>query len=168
MLGCTAKGPGKEARLSYLGQALMENRHGLLVDFQVTTATGTAERDVVPQLIDEARARGFHPRTLGADKAYDTREFVQCLRAQGVTPHVAQNTSGRRSAVDGRTTHEPGYDASQKVRKRIEEIFGWIKTVGGLRRTRLRGLERVDFVGYLVAVAYNLVRLARLTTLATA
>ena len=145
----------------------MENRHGLLVDFQVTTATGTAERDVVPQLIDEARERGFHPRTLGADKAYDTRAFVQGLRAQGVTPHVAQNTSGRRSAVDGRTTRGPGYTASQKVRRRIEEIFGWIKTVGGLRRTRYRGLERVDFAGYLVAAAYNLVRLARLTPVPT-
>jgi transposase len=161
------KGPGKEARLSYMGQALMENRHGLLVDFQVTTATGTAEREVVPQLIHEARQRGFHPSTLGADKAYDTREFVQCLRAQGVTPHVAQNTNGRRSAVDGRTTRGPGYDASQKVRRRIEEIFGWIKTVGGLRRTRLRGLQRVGFVGYLVAAAYNLVRLARLVAVAT-
>jgi transposase len=158
------KGPGKEARMSYIGQALMENRHGLLVDFQVTTATGTAERDVVPQLIDEARVRGFHPRTLGADKAYDTREFVQGLRAQGVTPHVAQNTTGRRSAVDGRTTHEPGYAVSQRVRRRIEEIFGWIKTVGGVRRTRYRGLERVDFAGYLVGAAYNLVRLARLAT----
>ena len=156
------KGPGKEARLSYMGQALMENRHGLLVDFQVTTATGTAERDVVPHLIDAARQRGFHPRTLGADKAYDTRDFVQCLRAHGVTPHVAQNTTGRRSAVDGRTTRAPGYDASQKVRRRIEEIFGWSKTVGGLRRTRYRGLERVDFAGYLVAAAYNLVRLVRL------
>jgi transposase len=162
------KGPGKEARLSYMGQALMENRHGLLVDFQVTIATGTAERDVVPQLIDAARQRGFHPRTLGADKAYDTREFVGGLRAQGVTPHVAQNTTGRRSAVDGRTTRRPGYDASQKVRRRIEEIFGWIKTVGGLRRTRYRGLERVDFAGYLVAAAYNLVRLVRLATVATA
>ena len=161
------KGPGKEARLSYMGQALMENRHGLLVDFQVTTATGTAERDVVPRLLDEARLRGFHPRTVGADKAYDTREFVQCMRAQRVTPHVAQNISGRRSAVDGRTTHAPAYDASQKIRKRIEEIFGWIKTVGGLRRTRFRGLERVDFAGYLVAAAYNLMRLARLATPAT-
>ena len=90
-------------------------------------------------------------RTLGADKAYDTREFVRCLRAQGVSPHVAQNTTGRRSAVDGRTTRRSGYGASQKVRRRIEEIFGWIKTVGGLRRTRYRGLERVDFAGYLVA-----------------
>lgn len=142
----------------------MENRHGLLVDFQVTSATGTAERDVVPQLIDDARVRGFHPTTLGADKSYDTRECVGNLRAQGVTPHVTQNTSGRRSAVDGRTTHAPGYGASQKVRRRIEEIFGWMKTVGGFRRTRYRGLERVDFAGYLVAAAYNLVRLVRLSS----
>lgn len=161
------KGPGKEARLSYMGQALMENRHGLLVDFQITTATGTAERDVVPHLIDDARARGFHPTTLGADKGYDTRPWVQAMRAQGVTPHVAQNTTGRRSAVDGRTTHGPGYAASQKVRRRIEEIFGWMKTVGGFRKTRYRGLERVDFAGYLVAAAYNLVRLVRLTSAPT-
>jgi len=156
------KGPGKEARLSYMGQALLENRHGILVDFQITTATGTAERDVLPQLIDEARLRGFHPTTLGADKSYDTRDCVQRLRTLGVTPHVAQNTTGRRSAVDGRTTHQPGYHASQVVRRRIEEIFGWMKTVGGFRKTRYRGLERVDFAGYLVATAYNLVRLVRL------
>jgi len=92
---------------------------------------------------------------------------VQTLRTQGVTPHVAQNTSGRSSAVDGRTTHGPGYAASQKVRRRIEEIFGWMKTVGGFRKTRYRGLERVDFAGYLVAAAYNLVRLVRLTSLPT-
>jgi hypothetical protein len=98
-----------------MGQALMENRHGLLVDFQITTAPGTAEREVLPQLIDDARVRGFHPTTLGADKSYDTRDCVRSLRAQGVTPHVAQNTTGRRSAVDGRTTHAAGYDASQKV-----------------------------------------------------
>ena len=161
------KGPGKEARLSYMGQALMENRHGLLVDFQVTTATGTAERDVVPQVIDDARARGFHPRTLGADKGYDTTECVRTLRSYGVTPHVAQNTTGRRSAVDRRTTRASGYGASQKVRRRIEEIFGWMKTVGGFRKTRYRGLARVDFAGYLVATAYNLVRLARLATVAS-
>jgi IS5 family transposase len=151
-----------------MGQALMENRHGMLVDFQVTTATGTAERDVLPRLINEARLRGFHPRTLGADKGYDTLECVRTLRAHRVTPHVAQNTTGRRSAVDRRTTTGHGYTASQKVRKRIEEIFGWMKTVGGLRKTRYRGLERVDFAGYLVATAYNLVRLARLATMATA
>jgi IS5 family transposase len=102
-----------------MGQALMENRRGLLVDFQVTTATGTAERDVVAQLIEDARVRGFHPKTLGADKGYDTQECVQTLRAQGVTPHVAQNTTGRRSAVDRRTTGGPGYIASQKARKRM-------------------------------------------------
>src|SRR5438552_3699593 len=161
------KGPGKEARLSYMGQALMENRHGMLVDFQVTAATGTAARDVVPRLINEARLRGFHPRTLGADTGYDTLECVRTLRAHGVTPHVAQTTTGRRSAVDRRTTIGLGYVASQKVRKRIEEIFGWMKTVGGLRKTRYRGLERVDFAGYLVAAAYNLVRLARLTSIPT-
>jgi transposase len=162
------KGPGKEARLSYMGQALMENRNGLLVDFQVTAATGTAERDVVPDLIDGARQRGFHPKTLGADKGYDTEDCVRTLRAKGVTPHVAQNTTGRRSAIDGRTTSWSGYAASQKVRKRIEEIFGWMKTVGGFRKTRYRRLERVDFAGYLVATAYNLVRLARLAPMRTA
>jgi IS5 family transposase len=138
-----------------------------LVDFQITTATGTAERDVVPHLLDDARTRGFHPTTLGADKSYDTRDCVQRLRALGVTPHVAQNATGRRSAVDGRTTHGRGYAASQKVRRRIEEIFGWMKTVGGFRKTRYRGLERVDFAGYLVATAYNLVRLVRLASVPT-
>src|SRR5215210_6031525 len=119
----------------------MENRHGLLVDFLVTAATGTAERDVVPQLIDDALVRGFHPKTLGADKGYDTRECVQALRAQGVTPHVAQNTTGRRSAVDGRTTRGPGYIASQKVRRRIEIVCSQ------LTKTRVRaGLASRDDV----------------------
>jgi transposase len=160
------KGPGKEAKLAYMGHALMENRHGLLVDFRITTATGTAERDIVPRLIDEAKGRGFHPSTLGADKGYDTRDCVATLRAKQVTPHVTQNTTkGRRSAIDGRTTRHVGYDISQKIRKRVEEIFGWMKTVGGFRKTRYRGLERVDFEGYLVGAAYNLARLARLTIL---
>jgi transposase len=162
------KGPGKEAKLAYLGHALMENRHGLLVDFQITTATGTAERDVVPRLIEGAKQRGFHPRTLGADKGYDTTACVAQLRAKGVTPHVAQNTGGgRRSAIDERTTSWPGYAVSQRIRKRVEEIFGWMKTVGGLRKTRYRSLERVDFAGYLVATAYNLVRLVRLVPAST-
>jgi transposase len=157
------KGRGKEAKLSSMGHALMENRHGLLVDFQTTTATGTAERDVVPGLIDGARERGFHPRTLGADKGYDTQDYVHTLRARNVTPHVAQHTTnGRRSAIDGRTTSWPGSAVSQRIRKRVEEIFGWMKTVGGLRRLRYRGLERVRDTNYLVAAAYNLVRLARL------
>jgi transposase len=157
------KGPGKEAKLSYMAHALMDNRNGLLVDFQLTCATGTAERDVVPELIEGARQRGFHPRTLGADKGYDTQDCVAGLRTRGVTPHVAQNTSGgRRSAIDGRTTSWPGYAISQRIRKRVEEVFGWMKTVGGFRKTRYRGLERVDFAGYLVATAYNLVRLSHL------
>ena len=157
------KGRGFESKLAYMGHALMENRHGLLVDFQLTHATGTAERDVVPQLLYDAELRGFHPRTLGADKAYDARACVATMREYGVTPHVAQNTSGRRSAIDGRTTRHPGYAISQRLRKRVEEIFGWLKSVGGFRRTRFRGLARTQLAGYLVAAAYNLVRIARLT-----
>jgi transposase len=158
------KGRGFESKLAYMGHALMENRHGLLVDFQLTHATGTAERDVVPQLLYDAELRGFHPRTLGADKAYDARACVATIRENGVTPHVAQNTSGRRSAIDRRTTRHPGYAISQRLRKRVEEIFGWLKSVGGFRRTRYRGLARTQLAGYLVAAAYNLVRVARLIT----
>lgn len=158
------KGKGQAAHLCYLGHALMENRHGLLLDFQVTTATGTAECAVVPPFIAGLKQRGFHPKTLGGDKGYDTRDLVAQLRAKRVTPHVAQNTGGgrRRSAIDGRTTRHAGYTVSQRIRKRVEEIFGWMKTVGGFRKTRYRGLEKVGFAGYLVAAAYNLVRLARL------
>jgi transposase len=156
------KGKGKEARLAYAGHALMENHNGLLVDFQLSQATGTAERDAVPRLIDEARERGFRPRTLAADKGYDTQACIADLRERKVTPHVAQNTTGRRSAIDGRTTRHAGYAISQRIRKRIEEIFGWLKTVGGFRRTRYRGLERTQLAGYLVATAYNLVRMVRL------
>ena len=161
------KGKGKEAKLAFLGHALMENQHGLLVDFVVTPATGTAERDVVPGLIDAARERYFHPATLGADKGYDTRDLVAELRARRVTPHVARNTSRRRSAIDGRTTRHPGYAVSQRLRKRVEEIFGWMKTVGGLRRTRYRGIAKTGLAGYLVATAYNLVRLIKLSPAAT-
>jgi transposase len=156
------KGKGKEAHLAFMGHALMENRHGLLVDFTLSRAGGTAERDAVPELIEQVRERGFHPRTLGADKGYDTRACVADLRARNVTPHVTQNTSGRRSAIDGRTTRHIGYATSQRIRKRVEEIFGWMKTVGGFRRTRYIGLEKTQLAGYLVAIAYNLLRMARL------
>jgi transposase len=156
------KSTGAEAKLSLMAHALMENRNGLLVDFQVTQATGTAERDIVPVLLDQARERGFRPASLAADKAYDTRGCVAALRARGVTPHVAQNANGRRSAIDGRTTRHPGYALSQRFRKRVEEIFGWMKTVGGFRRTRFRGVDRTGLAGYLVATAYNLVRIARM------
>jgi transposase/IS5 family transposase len=162
------KGKGKEAHLAFMGHALMENRHGLLVDFQLTQATGTAERDAVPELIEQARERGFHPRTLAGDKGYDTQACVADLRQRKVAPHVTQNTSGRRSAIDGRTTRHAGYAISQRIRKRVEEIFGWMKTVGGFRRTRYRGLERTQLAGYLVATAYNLVRMVRLVSSATA
>ena len=158
------KGKGKEARLVFMAHALMENRNGLLTDFLVSEATGTAERDSVPVLLDEARERGFHPKTLGADKNYDTRDCVKKMRARKVTPHVAQNTSGRSSAIDGRTTRHAGYAVSQRLRKRVEEIFGWMKTVGGFRRTRYRGLDRTGLSGYLVATAYNLVRMVKLVT----
>ena len=161
------KGRGKEARLAYAGHALMENHNGLLVDFQMSTATGTAERDAVPGLIDQARERGFRPRTLGADKGYDTTACVADLRERKVTAHVTQNTSGRRSAIDGRTTRHAGYAISQRIRKRVEEIFGWMKSVGGFRRTRYRGLENTQMAGYLVATAYNLVRMVKLVASAT-
>jgi transposase len=156
------KGLGKEAKLVFMGHALMENRHGLLVDFQVTRATGTAERDLVPVLLDQAKERHFRPRTLGGDKGYDTRACVADIRERGVTPHVAQVTKGRPSTIDRRTIRHPGYAVSQRIRKRVEEIFGWMKTVGGFRRTRYRGLDRTGLAGYLVATAYNLVRLGRL------
>jgi transposase len=161
------KGKGKEARLAYAGHALMENHNGLLVDFQLSQATGTAERDAVPGLIDQARERGFRPETLGADKGYDTKACVADLRERKVTPHVAQNTSGRRSAIDGRTTRHVGYAISQRIRKRVEEIFGWMKTVGGFRRTRYLGLDKTQSAGYLVATAYNLVRMVKLVAAAT-
>jgi transposase len=156
------KGKGKEAKLVFLANALMENRNGMLLDFQVTQATGTAERDAVPLLLDAAKERGFHPRTLGGDKGYDTRDCVASMRQRGVTPHVAQNTKGRSSAIDGRTTRHPGYPISQQIRKRVEEVFGWMKTVGGFRRTRYKGADRTGLAGYLVATAYNLVRMEKL------
>jgi len=158
------KGPGKEARLSYMSHVLMEHRNGLIVGFELTQASGTAEREAALDLVDEVRERGFHPTTLAGDKNYDTRQCVADLRERGVTPHVAQNTSGRSSAIDARTTRHAGYGVSQRLRKRVEEIFGWMKTIGGFRRTRFRGLERTALAGYLVAAAYNLVRLARLTS----
>ena len=153
------KGKGKEAKLAFMGHALMENGNGLLLDFVVSSATGTAERDAVPVMLDDARQRGFRPSTLAGDKGYDTRQCVKDMRDRGVTPHVAQRV---HSAIDGRTTRHSGYGVSQKIRKQIEEIFGWMKTVGGFRRTRYRGVERTGLAGYFVATAYNLVRMANL------
>ncbi|MGO9449963.1 MAG: IS5 family transposase [Candidatus Binataceae bacterium] len=158
------KGKGKEAKLCYSANALMENRHALLVDFQVEPADGTAERRAALAMVDE-RLAGSRRITLGGDKGYDTREFAADCRALKVTPHVAQN-QGRRggSAIGARTARHPGYAVSQRIRKRVEEVFGWMKTIGGLRKTRYRGRERVQMHAYLVAAAYNLLRIARLVS----
>jgi transposase len=156
------RGKGKEARLCYAAHALMENRHGLLVDFVVTAATGTAERDTAAAMLDEARERGLHPRTLGADKSYDTRDFVATLRERRITPHVARNTSNRASAIDGRTTRHPGDAISQRIRKRVEEIFGWAKTTGGGDKLRYIGIACNTLWAELTAAGYNLVRIIRI------
>jgi transposase len=155
------KGAGREAKLCFMGHALMENRSGLLVGACLTRADGHAERVAALALI-EAHADRPRPITLGADKGYDAEDFVNELRAMRVTPHVAQNTSGRRSAIDGRTTRHVGYGLSQRIRKRIEEAFGWIKTVAGQDKTRFCGIERVEFAFTFAAAACNLVRLPRL------
>jgi transposase len=153
------RGRGKEAKLCHMGHLLMENWHGLIVDAVLSPATGTAERDAALTMM--GRQTGCHRATLGADKGYDAADFVAGLRNINVTPHVAQNTS-RRSAIDSRTTRHPGYAASQRLRKRIEESFGWIKTTGGLRKTRHRGTARVGWMFTLTAAACNLVRLPKL------
>lgn len=155
------KGKGKEAKLCFMGHGLMENRHGLLVDACLTPADGHAERIAALHMI-EPRADRPGRITLGADKAYDTEDFVNELRSMKVTPHVTQNTSGRRSAIDGRTTRHSGYVVSQRIRKRIEEAFGWIKTVAGQDKTRFRGRERVGWAFTFSVAAYNLVRLPKL------
>jgi hypothetical protein len=161
------KGPGKEARLVFMGHALMENRNGLIVDAVTTRASGHAERLAAITLI-EPRADRPRPVTLGADKAYDAADFVMELREHTVTPHVAQNQNGRRSAIDGRTIRHPGYEVSQRIRKRIEEAFGWAKTVAGLRKMRHRGLPKVGWQFTLAMAAYNLVRLPKLLAEAAA
>lgn len=153
------KGRGQAAKLSFIGHALMENRNGLVVDMLVTQATGTAEREAALQLLDR-RPFGRHRITLGADKGYDTRGFVEACREREVTPHVAQHTNGRRSAIDGRTTSHPGYAQSIRVRKRVEEVFGWVKTVAGGRKLRYIGLARNQMWASFTAAAYNLVRMA--------
>ena len=155
------KGPGMEARLCFIGHGLMENRSGLIVGTRLTRVSGHAERLAALDLIAPHGDRG-RAVTLGADKGYDAKDFVMELRERNVRPHVAENSSGRRSAIDRRTTRHPGYATSQRSRKRIEEAFGWIKTVAGLRKTRFRGLARVDLAFTFVAAAYNLVRLPRL------
>jgi transposase len=156
------KGSGKEAKLSFSGHVLMENRNGLAADVEVLPANGTAEREAALVMIEAIP--GDHPVTVGADKNYDTKDFVAEARNLNATPHVAQNIHARRrSAIDGRTTRHAGYAISQKKRKRIEEIFGWMKTVGGMRKLRHRGLRLVGWMFTFAAAAYNLVRIRNLS-----
>jgi transposase len=153
------KGSGKEAKLSYNGNVLMENRNGLVADVQVLPATGIAEREAALMMVGSVE--GTDAVTVGADKGYDTKEFVAECRQMNATPHVAQKA--RHSAIDGRTTRHAGYATSQVRRKRIEEIFGWMKTVGGMRKLRHRGLQLVGWMFTFAAAAYNLVRMRNLT-----
>lgn len=154
------KTKGSEAKLAYQGHVLMENRNGLVVNATLTLASGTAEREAALKMI-ATRTPGKRV-TLAGDKAYDTKDFVADLRAAKVTPHVAQNNRRRKSAIDERTTRHPGYEVSQRKRKRVEEIFGWLKTVGLLRKTRHRGLELVGWIFKFATAAYNLVRIRNL------
>ena len=157
------KGPGKEAKLSYAAHALMENRNGLLVDLAVNQATGTAEREAAQSMIKRQRRKRVKIKTVGGDKGYDTKGFVGFLRGRKIVPHVAANTErSGGSAIDGRTTRHESYSVSQRIRKRVEEIFGWIKTVGGFRKTRFRGTNRTQLAAWWVGAAYNLVRMAKL------
>ncbi len=160
------KGRGKEAKLCLAGHILMENRNGLAVDVLITHATGTAEREAALVMLDR-QPGSRHRVTLGADKGYDTQDFVHACRERHVTPHVTQNTSGRRSAIDGRTTRHAGYAISQRIRKRVEEIFGWKKTIGGGRKLRYRGRARNQCWAELTTAAYNLVRMVNLIPAAT-
>jgi len=151
---------GTETKLCFLGHALMENRNGLVVNTRVTIADGFAERDAALDMLDEIP--GDHRITLGGDKTYDTRDFVEDVRDLMVTPHVAQNTTARASAIDGRTTRHAGYAESQKRRKRVEEIFAWVKTVALMRKTRHRGVQRVGWMFTFAAAVYNLIRIRNL------
>jgi transposase len=154
------KSQGSEAKLSYLGHVLMENRNGLLVQTFLTEANGRAERDAA-MLMAEAIPAGKRV-TMGGDKNYDTQELVGELRGMNITPHVAQNNTNRRSAVDERTTRHAGYELSQRKRKRVEQVFGWMKMVGMLRKVKLRGIDKVGWLFTFTGAAYNLCRLRNL------
>ena len=154
------KSSGGEARLCYLGHLVTENRNGLAVDTRLTLSTGTAERDAAIEMMEQ-KPTGKR-LTLGGDRGYDTQAFVEQLRGLHVTPHVAQHTTNRRSAIDARTTRHEGYAMSQRKRKRVEEVFGWLKTIALQRKTRFRGPDRVGWMFTFAAAAYNLVRMRNL------
>jgi transposase len=153
------KGDGKEAKLCLSGNVLMENRNGLIVDAEVLLVEGNHETQAALALLKDHAGKNS---TVGGDKLYDCAEFVDGCRAIGVTPHVAQNTKNRSSRIDGRTTKEPGYEVSQNKRKRIEEIFGWMKTIGGLRKLRYRGKRRVNWIFVFCSAAFNIIRMVNI------
>jgi len=155
------KGKNKEAKLCYQGHSLMENRSGLIIKTMVTSASGSGEREAAKAMVQKL-PRTTRRITLGGDKGYDTEPFVTEIRKLNVTPHVAQNNSNRKSAIDGRTTNHPNYGISQKIRKRIEEGFGWMKTIGKMRKTMYRGIEKIAWQLDLHAAAYNLIRMKNL------
>jgi transposase len=156
------KAKGKEAKLCFTGHALMENRNGLLVDFHMSKSVGTTEPQAAVEMLDRQAEKEVRPTTLGGDKNYHTKEFVDQLRARDARPHIAQRDDRKTPGLDRRTTRHEGYKVSQRKRKLVEEIFGWMKTVGGFRKTRFRGVERNQLVGYLIGAAYNLVRMVKL------
>lgn len=156
------KGDGKEARLSYSGHVLMENRSGLCVDLRIGPADGYAERREALAMLRRLRRRGFEPNTLAGDKGYDKGSFPQDVLDLGVRPHVAVNAHGAKSSPARRYVRRVGYAISQRVRKRVEEIFGWMKAIGGLRRTRYKGRARTQLAAYFVGAAYNLLRMSRM------
>jgi hypothetical protein len=164
------KGDGQSSVLCFIGNLMMENRQGLIVGTELRKATGTAERDAGLAMVDRRPRR--RRITLGGDKGFDTTDFVANLRARKVTPHIARNDhltktgKRRKTAIDGRITRHPGYAVSLRIRKRIEEAFGWIKTIGGLAQTRHRGVPRVGWMFTLTAAAYNLIRIPKLLTAA--
>ena len=156
------KSPGKEARLSYLGHTVVENRNGLVVAAMATQADGTAEYDAGLLMVADLMKKHKRRITLGADKAYDTKDFVNTVRELGATPHVTQNNTNRRSAIDGRTTRHPGYRVSLSKRWLVEKPFGWMKQIGGLQKVKLRGLAKVEWLFVFTCAAYNLLRIPKL------
>lgn len=158
------KGKGKEAKLCFTGHALMENRNGLIVDFTTTQSVGTTESEAALEMLDRQARKRVYPATLGADKGYHNKELVSGLRNRGVRPHVAQIEGRITPGLDRRTTRHEGYSISQRIRKRVEEIFGWMKTVGGMRKSRFIGLQRTGLAALMVAASYNLFRMAKLCT----
>lgn len=161
------KGPGREAKLSYAGHALLDHRHGLLVDLAVSVATGTAERDMALALLRRQARKRIRPQTLAGDRGYHTRAFIAQLRARAIRPHVALFPGRRTPGLDGRTTRQRSYAVSQRLRKLVEEVWGWAKAVGGLRKSRFVGRARTELYALLVGAAYNLLRLSRLAPLPT-